>query len=1269
MKQELAWGTAAAMAIVAAVGISSQSGGKPETGPAGKPGAQTIIATKAPKKGTGENGVQPQCADFIPILEHFFLHEKITGPASCYVAEQPATPLGSSYRTNFVIATLPDPLHTHFSLSFDRSIESIQQAAQDEGYAYDSSWLPWETEESVFSRLEDQDKADDRKEKREDQPGILLFRGTRESPYKTALIVFVVGEESTGGVHRRQFENSVAWIRALQRTGDTRTSVAILGPGFSGSFPSLADLLAKAEGIDKLNGRNGLSIYSGSASSRDDAEKFAETKGVHFRSFVQDDTSALGRVCRYLGDDESRHVAIISEDETAYGYVAAAENFGVAPAEKAQQEKNGVPEQSKAQADNKDTPRFADTYSNSGICPGSVNIYYPRDISALRAAYQTQSMFRSNSAEPNQDNLQRKSLPTDLADPSGQQHDTVRRYAGNQNSLSQEAELLGIVNVLRSHQAHYVILRSSNTLDPVFLANFLRRDYPEARIIIFNADLLFQRGQDAMALTGVMTLSTYPLFSWAREWTPLPPYETHSHRVFPENYTEGTYIAARLLLQTLAPKEGPKPALSCEFVDKDLPLQKQQEVFVPALRCKPTSDKFAPLPDYAPPYWTLAKACEPANNDLTCRPATWLSVITRNGTLPLAALNERTLSKGAEGTNWEPPYEPGHRVWPGTPRTTKYLLITLCFLAAFHFFCCRFASFTAKPAFRAHFATAGELHGWLVLIGSYLINLMTLFVGWGCGIFTMQPGPPSRSYLGWAVVLFVCAVTTYAVVVNIARTRKLNGNAESVRSARLRAIVALLIFAIFTAAFFLLWVWPMQGVLLLANRPLVYWRSMQLTSGVSPLVPFFSLTVGLYIWFWYALHGLALFGPDSPQLPQLDKLVVKFPKPELIEPGKPTELKLSMFSHDRVVEPAQDIAKPLAWSNVIFVLVVFVLLAAFLFGLGSGRPVRSLGQPRYGIMFGIAIVFYSSLILSEGWKILRTWGCARQLLVFLDRMALRRTLSALHGFSWGSVWKMSGNVLDVRYKLLSRQLECLNHLYNTLPPSGDGKRPADAGIDICKESVKDSLASGRDFADWYSTNYNDPNAANLQTFEAFQAQIAATTGVVLTKLLIPATRTEKSSLIQADPDDDCDDDRIAAPQSKDEMIRNAEELVCLTYLGFAQNLLGRVRTIVLGGIYLFIALSIAVSSYPFDPRTLLSGILLILFVVFGGIVVFTYADMHRDVTLSHVTNTKPGELGSEFWFKVVGYGVAPLLGLITQVFPEWSGFLFSWLQPGLSSLK
>ena len=1259
MRQELAWGTAAVMAIVAAVGISS-SGGKPDTSaPGGAKVGQAIVATKAPKKGAPESGVQPQCADSIPLLEHFFLQEKIIGPASCYANAPTAAPLDPKYQTNFIIATFPDPLHTHFSLLFDRFVEAIQQGAQDEEYAYDSSWLPWETEEPSLTLLVDQDEADDRTEKREDQPGVLLFRGTGESPYRKALIVFIVGEESTRGIHRPQFENAVAWIKALQSPGDRRTSVAVLGPSFSGSFPSLSDLLVKTKILDDLNAGSGFSIYSGSASSRDDGEHFAQTKRVHFHSFIQDDETALDRVCRYFSKGHLPNLAIISEDETAYGYIVAKQNSSA---------DQSNPPDSGSSAPGTEVLSVAN--QPKVICPDATNIYYPRDISTLRAAYQSQSMFKSGSAQLNQDNSQRKSLPTDLADPAGQQHDTVRTYSGNQTPLSEESQLLGIVDVLRAHQAEYVILRSSNTLDPLFLANFLRRDYPEARVLVLNSDLLFQRGQDAMALSGVMTLSTYPLFSWAREWTALPPYDAHSHRVFPENSTEGTYIASRLLLQGLRRPGDDPPSLSCELADKSLD---PQNVFVPPLLCRANkSASYAPLPDYAPPFWAEDKPCE--SGAQTCRPATWLSVITRNGTWPLASLNDSSLSQYAAGSSQQLKESGEHKHWPGTPRSTKVSLVALCGLAVFHFWCCWFASFTAKPAFRAHFAAASRRHTGLVLIASYLVTLLALFFGWGCGIFAIRPGPPAESLEVWATVVFVWITTGAAVAANIQATRKLNGNPISLADFRFRLMVCLGLFVLSTAAFFLGWVWPIEHVLLLANRAFVYWRSMNLTSGVSPIVPFVSLTVGLYLWCWYALHGLALFGPDRPRLPSIANLGVKRPQP--VKAGEKTELELTMFSQERVATPAEEITTPLAWNDVKLIGILFVAVETLLLGLSPGVPIRNLGATQataYSLIFCLALGFYCSLILSEAWKVWRTWSNVRQLLVFLDRMALRRTLSALRGFSWGSVWKMSGNVLDVRYKLLSRQLECLTHLHNSMrlfkEPTDPEEKAAFAGIEECKPSVDQSRGAGLKFAEWYSENYDKAKAANLKDFRDFQKQIAETTGLVLSKLLLPASRIEKRSLVQVDPDDDCDEDRIASPPSKNSLIRNAEELVCLTYLGFAQNLLGRIRTIVLGGLYLFIALSIGVSSYPFDPRTLLSGILLLLFGTFGGTVIFVYADMHRDATLSHLTNTKPGELGSEFWFKVIGYGAAPLLGLITQVFPEWSGFLFSWLQPGLSSLK
>jgi hypothetical protein len=102
------------------------------------------------------------------------------------------------------------------------------------------------------------------------------------------------------------------------------------------------------------------------------------------------------------------------------------------------------------------------------------------------------------------------------------------------------------------------------------------------------------------------------------------------------------------------------------------------------------------------------------------------------------------------------------------------------------------------------------------------------------------------------------------------------------------------------------------------------------------------------------------------------------------------------------------------------------------------------------------------------------------------------------------------------------------------------------------------------------------------------------------------------------------------PPSSKKYIQDAEEFVCLPYMGFVQNILGRMRTIVLSIIFLFVATAAAISSYPFDPRPGLAAVLLAVFVVLGSVITYVYARMHQDSTLSLLTNTKPGELGLDF---------------------------------------
>ena len=122
-------------------------------------------------------------------------------------------------------------------------------------------------------------------------------------------------------------------------------------------------------------------------------------------------------------------------------------------------------------------------------------------------------------------------------------------------------------------------------------------------------------------------------------------------------------------------------------------------------------------------------------------------------------------------------------------------------------------------------------------------------------------------------------------------------------------------------------------------------------------------------------------------------------------------------------------------------------------------------------------------------------------------------------------------------------------------------------------------------------------------------------------------------------------------------------------MAFIQNILGRMRSLVLGIICLFLAITVAVARYPFDPRPLISSMVVVLFTILALTIVAVYSQMHRDPTLSSLTGTKPGELGADFWIKLVGFGAGPVLGLLASVFPEFTDFIFSWIQPGIASIK
>ena len=68
-------------------------------------------------------------------------------------------------------------------------------------------------------------------------------------------------------------------------------------------------------------------------------------------------------------------------------------------------------------------------------------------------------------------------------------------------------------------------------------------------------------------------------------------------------------------------------------------------------------------------------------------------------------------------------------------------------------------------------------------------------------------------------------------------------------------------------------------------------------------------------------------------------------------------------------------------------------------------------------------------------------------------------------------------------------------------------------------------------------------------------------------------------------------------------------------------------------------------------------------------IISIYASINRDAILSRTTNHTPGHLDLDFYLKIASFVGVPLLGFIAAQFPEVNGFLFSWIEPGMTAFR
>ena len=1198
--------------VLAFLGISNL----PKNAPGGAPISQTEVEAKLAAKTKGHTELSPPCEQIKGRLQLLVAEnpdQEWGLPDFCYTnPNEQRLPKLTPANVTFAIATAPNPVSTHMPLQFDRSIEIIVQAAQDNNYLYEGSWLPW-NEPKDYARYPDQLAAESVQSTDENQPGVLVFRhspGQGDDPsYTGGLAVFVVSESPTGGVDQVVFENALSWID--QMGGLTPTSeLKVLGPTFSGSLPSLYRSLHFPI-LKSLLGKIKIRVSSGSVSDNSSYDWFAQKMNEKpplgtFETALEGDCRMVNRFVEYVSSQhyKTERIAVLSEDETA---------FGKGPTGEAEVTKNG-------------------SCTPSGK---PIHLYYPRDIATLRSAYEKQSIFNSGTQTSSSANAPGTTLRGDLSEPASSEHETVRTYGGRLTPLAQESVLLAITDVLKAKDIQFVILKSTNSLDQIFLSQFLRRSFPDVRVVIDGSDLLFRRGAQGASLRGVMVLSTYPLLTWQQDWTfSATDQPDKSYRIFGQDFAEGLYIAARGLFPELGSK--------------------------------------VRIANYSPPAW--ARSGELMYKDDDTRPATWLTVIGHRQFWPVAVLNSFTL-KDSEPKSLlfsKPEYSDSTNCLSSGCHAVQFLpvefwiLLIICFFwGFFHNRWCASGSISPVPAlFRlAYFAPVPRAqHSALIAFGSWLVAAASLVVATDSGVFSWGLDRWSGVIALVLLIVFLFAIFGCAKNYELSPMTDVDFKAlDSAAARRAATYAAILVFALFTLRQLAL-----VHNLTLANRFPAYWRSINLLSGVSGLLPQLFLIAGMYCWFWFSLRGLALFGDDRPVLPAEVDLRLASDSPD----KKPI---LWMFSREHADKWADYQALPFGkfyfrWLGIFFP--ISLVIGTILL---RGFRLRTFAEYTFGTYIFIWVSLCISVVLADTAQVSSAWINLRGLLANLDRLALRRTLDALRGLSWRSVWAMSGDVLQERYSLLSRQIEAMTHLKNRLN-EWTAKSVTDAEnqaillwkIEQCQ---KDKILK---FASWYE-NLDSGPINDVTELREVQEEIASIAGLALSKLLIPSWRTEKDSLIfDRTQKTSADAEKYSGPLISNNVPRRvlaAEEFFVLPYVGFIQNMLGRIRTIVLGSLFLFIATTLAVSSYPFDPLPVLGGIFLVVFVITGTTLIVIYAGMHRDATLSYLTGTQPGELGGEFWRHLFAYGIGPLLGLLTTLFPSITDFVFSWLQPSTQAIK
>jgi hypothetical protein len=426
------------------------------------------------------------------------------------------------------------------------------------------------------------------------------------------------------------------------------------------------------------------------------------------------------------------------------------------------------------------------------------------------------------------------------------------------------------------------------------------------------------------------------------------------------------------------------------------------------------------------------------------------------------------------------------------------------------------------------------------------------------------------------------------------------------------------------------------------------YRYINVGSGVSPLLPIFFLLCAWIWWCWQSLTGVVSTAEKEIVFPSKNSL------DQASTLDASARVRLRTLVADENEWPWTNLRSVPGWQISVFAALALVIILIFM------RPseiAEAFESSTYKLIYWMLLYSSLFLVLYLAIQIIALWLDYRNLLRHIEMVPFRRGFATLKSLTWKPLWKLAGNGRDQFVQVLREDVDALIRIQNS---------------DLADWPLHRAIVVARNKLEVVSAQFeSDPESGNIQgLFHNLQVSLAAAAAEALIYANDRWTNEPYTPLADKSDSKDSEKKRTCFKPSVEALTLEAvEHYLCLFYLSIILVPLRRLQTLILALAGVFIFVLVSYSSYPFESRESFHALLISIFFGISFVVGVVYGQMFANPLLSRITNTKPGELGLDFWVRLGTFIFIPLLSLLSVQFPEINNFLFSWLQPALQSIK